>query len=62
MRYNADYVNKLYAGILRNTTWKFKFFCFTDDKSGLNSDIIPMNLEEGWTGWWGKVTLFKNYP
>lgn len=34
-RYDANYVNKLYAGIARNTTWKFKFFCFTDDSSGL---------------------------
>jgi len=35
-RYGADYVNKLYAGIARNTSWKFKFFCFTDDGSGLH--------------------------
>lgn len=34
-RYDANYVNKLYAGIARHTTWKFKFFCFTDDSTGL---------------------------
>jgi hypothetical protein len=61
-RYGADYVNKLYGGILRHTTWKFRFFCFTDDSNGLNEAIVPMPLEEGWTGWWGKVTLFKDYP
>ncbi len=61
-RYGADYVNKLYAGIKKNTTWEFKFYCFTDDSTGLNPNIVPMPLEEGWTGWWGKVTLFKDYP
>lgn len=39
IRYNADYVNKLYAGILRNTTWKVTFYCFTDDSNGLHPDI-----------------------
>lgn len=62
-RYNADYVNKLYAGILRNTTWKITFYCFTDDGSGLHPDIKVEKLEEGWKRWWGKVTLFNvNIP
>jgi hypothetical protein len=38
-RYNADYVNKLYAGILKNTTWKITFYCFTDDGKDLHPDI-----------------------
>lgn len=58
-RYNADYVNKLYAGILRNTTWKITFYCFTDDSNGLHPDIKIEKLEEGWKRWWGKVTLFN---
>lgn len=62
-RYNADYVNKLYAGILRNTTWKITFYCFTDDGTGLHPDIKVEKLEEGWKRWWGKVTLFNiNIP
>lgn len=35
-RYPADYVNKLYAGIKRNTTWDITFYCFTQDPTGLN--------------------------
>lgn len=34
-RYPASYVNKLYAGIKRNTSWEFDFYCFTEDPSGL---------------------------
>jgi hypothetical protein len=44
-RYNADYVNKLYAGILKNTTWKITFYCFTDDGNGLHPDIKVEKLE-----------------
>lgn len=38
-RYDAEYLNKLHAGILRNTTWKITFYCFTDDGKGLHPDI-----------------------
>ena len=58
-RYDAEYVNKLYAGIARNTTWKFTFYVFTDDGKGLHPDIKVEKLEEGWKRWWGKVTLFN---
>ena len=40
-RYDSEYVNKLYRGIKNNCTKKFKFYCFTDDSTGLLSDIIP---------------------
>ena len=58
-RYGADYVNKIYSGVKRNTTWKFTFYCFTDDGTGLNPDIKVVTLEEGWKRWWGKVSLFN---
>ena len=58
-RYDAEYVNKLHAGIMRNTTWKITFYCFTDDGKGLHPDIKVEKLEEGWKRWWGKVTLFN---
>jgi len=58
-RYNAEYVNKLYHGIVRNTTWRVTFYCFTDDPIGLDPDIKIKQLEEGWKKWWGKCTLFN---
>ena len=58
-RYNAEYVNKLYRGILRNTTKKFKFYCFTDDSSGLLPEVVVKELKEDWPRWWGKASLFS---
>ena len=39
LRYGADYVNKLYRGIMKNTTKKVVFYCFTDDVSDLLLEI-----------------------
>ena len=44
-RYDAEYLNKLYAGVMRNTTWKVTFYCFTDDGAGLHPDIKVEKLE-----------------
>lgn len=60
-KYKADYVNKLYASIDRNTTVPFKFHCFTDDKSGLNSNIVAHPLPyDHLQSWWNKLYLFSN--
>jgi hypothetical protein len=59
-KYGADYVNKLYSGIKRNSTQDFKFYCFTDDPIGLNQDIVAVSLKENWHGWWGKANLFSS--
>lgn len=59
-RYDAAYVNKLYGGITKHTTWHVDFYCFTDDANGLHPNIIPQQLEDGWKKWWGKATLFSS--
>ncbi len=60
-KYDADYVNKLYAGVKRNTTVAFTFHCFTDDPININSAVVihplPVNNIEGW---WNKLFLFSN--
>ena len=38
--YGADDVNKLYAAILRNTSYRVRFYCFTDNTEGLNENIL----------------------
>jgi hypothetical protein len=60
-KYSAEYVNKLYSSVIRNTTIEIKFHCFTDDHTGVNRNIIvhPLpysNLES----WWNKLYLFSN--
>lgn len=58
-RYDYNYVNKLYRGIIRNTTKKIIFHCFTENSKDLDPNIKVIELKENWTGWWGKATLFS---
>lgn len=58
--YSADYVNKLYNSIKRNTTHDFKFICFTEDTNGIDKEIecraFPFSQL---VGWWNKMSLFS---
>lgn len=63
-KYGADYVNRLYNMVARNTTLPFKFICYTDDSVGLLPEIqarpLPeMDLPEGPERGWRKLSLFK---
>lgn len=63
-KYGAEYVNKLYSGVLRNSTLPFEFYCFTEDSSGLNDDICvqPLPFKE-LTGWWHKLYFYsRDFP
>ena len=59
--YGADYVNKLYASIKRNTTIDFKFHCFTDDTTDINTNIETHALPHALpgVGWWHKLFFFS---
>jgi len=66
-RYGADFVNRLYNSIQRNTQRKTRLVCFTDDRTGINENVqcepIPeINLppELIFTPW-RKLTMWK-YP
>jgi hypothetical protein len=60
-KFDADYVNKLYAGVKRNTTVDFLFHCFTDDPTGIDDNIIIHPLPyDNVEGWWQKLYLFSD--
>jgi hypothetical protein len=60
-KYNSDYVNRLYHAVKRNTTISFKFHCFTDDPSEINSEIIIHELPyKNIESWWNKLYLFSD--
>ena len=65
-KYGAEYVNKLYAMVDRNITLPFQMVCFTDDGSGVNSNVIikdlpPLDLPEGTPErGWNKLTTLQN--
>lgn len=42
--YDANYVNKLYNMVARNTSYDINFYCFTDDSDNLNKNIIAKEL------------------
>ena len=63
-KYGADYVNRLYNMVKRNTTLPFTFVCFTDDAEGLDAEIDarplpPMDLPEGRERGWRKLSIFQ---
>ncbi len=60
-KFDADYVNKLYYGVKRNTTVDFTFHCFTEDSEGLNINIKVHSLPkfDNVEGWWYKLYLFS---
>lgn len=43
--YGADYVNRLYRGVLRNTQRDVNFVCVTDDSTGIDSAITCLDLK-----------------
>ncbi|MBP5985585.1 MAG: hypothetical protein KA538_00200 [Azonexus sp.] len=72
-KYPAYYVNRLYAGVQRHLSRPFRFFCVTDDASGIRPEveIIPLPVEpfaaqiattlaeSKRKGAFGKISLFK---
>lgn len=60
-KYNAHYVNILYNMISRHLTVPYDFYCFTEDPTGINSDIKIKELpvDSLLTGWWWKPYIFK---
>ena len=59
-KYDKDYVNILYNMIEKNLSSDFNFYCFTENPTGLNKNIIVKNLiDKTIKGWWNKCLLFK---
>jgi hypothetical protein len=64
-RYGPEYVNRLYASVMRNTTRPTRVVCYTDDATGLVEGIEPyplpeIDLPEEWR-WkpWRKMSLWQ---
>ena len=66
LRYSASYVNRLYNSILRHTNRKTQLICFTDNKVGINKNVIckpipkislPKHME---TSPWKKLSIWQS--
>lgn len=59
-KYPADFANRLFNMVSRNTTLPINFYCISDTPEGLHPEIKFRELPElGLTGWWNKLILFK---
>jgi len=60
-KYGAEYVNRLFINMVRNSTVPFKFHCFTDDSRKIHKQVnlhaLPYDSIESW---WNKLYLFSN--
>lgn len=54
----AEYVAKLFAGVVRNLTCEWKGVCLTDDPSTVPDGIEVINPPDGISGWFNKLALF----
>lgn len=59
-KYNALYVNTLFNMVTRHCTLPFKFYCLTDDPTGLNPTINVIKLPSHLRGWWCKPYMYSN--
>lgn len=59
-KYSASDVNYLYAMVQQYLTLPYKFYCYTDDSSGIIRDVNIIQMEDtSLEQWWGKLALFK---
>jgi hypothetical protein len=60
-KYGPEYVNRLYRAVLRHTTQDLRFWCLTDDASGILPDITVLDLmaPDQLDSWWNKISLFS---
>jgi len=64
-KYPYDYVNKMYNMITRNCSYDLKFYCLTEDQTGIREEItcIPLPTNLPVSGWWYKPYIFsKDLP
>jgi hypothetical protein len=60
-KYSAEYVNKLYSMVKRNTSIDYEFVCFTENSLGIDPHITVRPLPVmSVTGWWYKPWFLSN--
>ena len=59
-KYSPQYVNNLFNMVDRNITLPYEFVCYTDDTTGINSNITTKLLPRNdLVGWWYKPLFFN---
>ncbi len=63
-RYGPEWVNRLYGMVMRNTTWRVHFVCFTDDATGIRAEVecqpLPaVDFDRSLGKYWPKLGLMQ---
>jgi hypothetical protein len=59
-KYSSQYVNTLYSMVKRNLTIPFTMVCLTDNKQGIDKDVLCIDLPNDLSGWWCKPYMYSN--
>lgn len=59
-KYSSEHVNKILEMCKKHTSKEFKFFCLTEDSTGLDPEIEVISFPENnyYEKWWNKLYLF----
>lgn len=62
IKYNSDYVNRLYNMVVKNLNLPFNFYCITEDSKNINPliKIIQLPKKLNVLGWWYKPYIFSD--
>lgn len=61
VKYSPEYVNRLYGMVASQLKQPFKFYCMTEDNSGIRDEVNILPLPDlGLQGWWYKLYLFNS--
>lgn len=59
-KYSAEYVNKLYSMVSKNSCGeKFDFYCYTENPTGIRKEVNIIKINTDLTHWWLKLDLLK---
>jgi len=60
-KYSEKYVNVLYNMIRRNLSYRFNFYCLTENSQGISDNVQIINLPKHLpvSGWWYKPYVFS---
>lgn len=59
-KYSVEYVNRLYSMVARHLQQPFRFYCMTENTTGICAEVNTLPLPDlGLQGWWYKLYLFN---
>ena len=60
-KYGPEYVNRLFYAVRRHVTHEYRFWCVTEDDTGIDWRVrrSPLKIDRGLETWWNKIQLFS---